>query len=203
MKFSIIVAWFFLVGISNVHADKSPEELSSTCLGCHGVASYNNIYPTYKVPKLGNQHKDYLVAALKAYKSGERSHPTMRAHAVNLSDADIEKIAQYFSSFAYDEQLASSEDIQIIDEANSCVACHGPDGNSMVSTFPKIGGQYEDYLYHALKSYQNGNRKNAIMTGIASTLNQEQMKKLAKYFSKQKGIQKVEQGVVASKEKKD
>ena len=101
MKFPIFLVWFFLIGVSNVYADKTPEELSSTCLGCHGVVSYNNIYPTYKVPKLGNQHKDYLVAALKAYKSGERSHPTMRAHAVNLSDTDIEKIAEYFSSFLY------------------------------------------------------------------------------------------------------
>ena len=89
MKFSIYVIWFFLLSITNVSAEKTPEELSSTCLGCHGVVSYNNIYPTYKVPKLGNQHKDYLVAALKAYRSGERSHPTMKAHASNLSDSDI------------------------------------------------------------------------------------------------------------------
>ena len=203
MKFPIFLVWFFLIGVSNVYADKTPEELSSTCLGCHGVVSYNNIYPTYKVPKLGNQHKDYLVAALKAYKSGERSHPTMRAHAVNLSDTDIEKIAEYFSSFKYEGQLTSPENIQIIDEANSCIACHGPDGNSITSAFPKIGGQYEDYLYHALKSYQNGNRNNAIMTGISSSLNEMQMKKLAKYFAKQKGMQKVEQGVTASEAKKD
>ena len=50
-------------------SEKTPEELSATCLGCHGVVSYKNIYPTYKVPKLGNQHKDYIVSALKAYNS--------------------------------------------------------------------------------------------------------------------------------------
>ena len=127
----------------------------------------------------------------------------MRAHAVNLSDTDIEKIAEYFSSFKYEGQLTSPENIQIIDEANSCIACHGPDGNSIAPTFPKIGGQYEDYLYHALKSYKNGNRNNAIMTGISSSLNEMQMKKLAKYFAKQKGMQKVEQGVTASEAKKD
>ena len=62
---------------------------------------------------------------------------------------------QYKSTKKFTKELSKyldSEDIQIIDEANSCVACHGPDGNSMVSTFPKIGGQYEDYLYHALKT---------------------------------------------------
>ena len=99
MKFSIFVASVFLFSSFSLYAEKSPEELSSTCLGCHGVVSYNNIYPTYKVPKLGNQHKDYIVAALKAYRSGERSHTTMKAHAANLSDLDIDKIADYFSSF--------------------------------------------------------------------------------------------------------
>ena len=54
MKFSIYLVVFFIFGILNANAEKTPEELSSTCLGCHGVVSYNNIYPTYKVPKLGN-----------------------------------------------------------------------------------------------------------------------------------------------------
>ena len=69
-----------------------------TCLGCHGVTSFTNVYPTYKVPKLGGQHADYLAAALKGYRSGERSHPTMRAQAARLSDQDIEDIAAFFAS---------------------------------------------------------------------------------------------------------
>ena len=203
MKFSIYVIWFFLLSITNVSAEKTPEELSSTCLGCHGVVSYNNIYPTYKVPKLGNQHKDYLVAALKAYRSGERTHLTMRAHASNLSDSDIVKIAEYFSSIKYQEQVTNTADIEMIEEANSCVGCHGADGNSMIPTFPKIAGQYQDYLYHALKAYKNGDRNNAIMNGISSTLNEKQMKKLSKYFSSQKGMQKINQGRIALKKLED
>ena len=199
MKFSIYVASFFLLSSLQVFAEKTPEELSSTCLGCHGVVSYNNIYPTYKVPKLGNQHKDYIVSALKAYRSGERLHPTMRAHAVNLSDVEISKIADYFSSFKLSEQKIQSSDIKMIEEANSCVGCHGADGNSMIPSFPKIAGQYEDYLYQALKSYQNGQRTNAIMSGIASTLNEKQMKKLSKYFSSNIGLGKINQGRVALK----
>ena len=199
MKFSIFVASLCLLGSFNLYAQKSPEELSSTCLGCHGVVSYNNIYPTYKVPKLGNQHKDYIISALKAYRSGERSHATMKAHAANLSDSDINKIAEYFSSFKSSKNTIASEDLQMIDEANSCVGCHGVDGNSIVPTFPRIAGQYEDYLYQALKSYKNGERNNAIMTGIASTLNDDQMKKLSKYFASQQGMQNIDQGRVASK----
>jgi len=68
-----------------------------TCMGCHGVPSYNNVYPTYHVPQLGGQHAQYLVSALQAYKAGQRSHKTMQAQAYNLSEQDMEDIAAYFA----------------------------------------------------------------------------------------------------------
>ena len=199
MKFCIHLVWLSFFTINLTFAESTPEELSSTCLGCHGVVSYNNIYPSYKVPMLGNQHKDYLVAALKAYRSGERAHPTMRAQAANLSDQDISKIADYFSSFRLDDSKQANSDVKMIEEANACVGCHGPDGNSLVPSFPKIAGQYQDYLLHALKSYKNGNRNNAIMNGIASTLSDEQMVILSKYYASQVGMQIINQGTFAIK----
>lgn len=69
---------------------------ANTCMGCHGIPNYNNVYPTYRVPKLGGQPAAYLEVALKAYKSGERPHPTMRAQAASLSDQDIADIAAFF-----------------------------------------------------------------------------------------------------------
>lgn len=71
---------------------------ASTCLGCHGVPGYNNVYPTYHVPKLGGQHAQYLVAAMQAYQAGQRSHDTMHAQISNLSEQDMEDIAAFFSS---------------------------------------------------------------------------------------------------------
>ncbi len=69
-----------------------------TCTGCHGIPGYNNIYPTYKVPKIGGQNYAYLVAALKAYRNGERDHATMELQASSLNDGDIEDISAYFAS---------------------------------------------------------------------------------------------------------
>lgn len=69
-----------------------------TCFGCHGIVNYTNVYPSYHVPKLGGQHPDYIVAALKAYKAGDRPHPTMQAQAANLSDQDMADIAAYLST---------------------------------------------------------------------------------------------------------
>jgi cytochrome c553 len=71
---------------------------SSMCAGCHGIPGYRNAYPEYRVPKLGGQHAQYLASALQSYKSGDRSHPTMRAIAAGLSDQDIADLAAYFSA---------------------------------------------------------------------------------------------------------
>ena len=79
------------------NADEAGAEKSETCRGCHGIEGYKNVYPTYKVPKLAGQSKEYLVIALKAYQSGERTHPTMRSQAASLSDEDIENIADFFA----------------------------------------------------------------------------------------------------------
>jgi cytochrome c553 len=69
-----------------------------TCTGCHGIPGYKNVYPTYHVPKIGGQNREYLVAALKAYRDGERNHATMELQSQALSDDDIEDIAAYFAS---------------------------------------------------------------------------------------------------------
>ncbi|CAB1277552.1 c-type cytochrome [Candidatus Nitrosacidococcus tergens] len=66
------------------------------CQGCHGIEGLNNAYPTYKVPKLGGQHAEYIVSALQAYKSGDRKHPSMQGSAGSLTEQDMEDIAAFF-----------------------------------------------------------------------------------------------------------
>lgn len=71
---------------------------SETCLGCHGIPSYYNTYPTYRVPKLSGQHADYIVAALTAYRDGQRGHATMSAQGASMSDQDMADIAAFWQS---------------------------------------------------------------------------------------------------------
>lgn len=71
---------------------------AQTCMGCHGAPGMRNAYPGYRIPKLGGQHAEYIVAALQAYKNQLRSHPTMQAQAADLTDEDMANIAAYFSS---------------------------------------------------------------------------------------------------------
>jgi cytochrome c553 len=68
---------------------KHGHDLAYTCQGCHSIPNYKNVYPTYSVPKLSGQRPEYLVAALKAYKSGERSHGTMHSQASSMSEQDM------------------------------------------------------------------------------------------------------------------
>lgn len=67
-----------------------------------------------------------------------------------------------------------------------CAACHGADGNSVASANPTLAGQHAKYLESQLKAFKSGERKNAIMLGMASTLNEGDMKNVATYFSQQK-----------------
>lgn len=71
----------------------------SMCIGCHGIPGYKTAFPaTYNVPKLGGQHAAYIVKALQAYKSGDRTHPSMRAIAASLSEQDMADVAAYYSA---------------------------------------------------------------------------------------------------------
>ena len=68
------------------------------CIGCHGIPGYKATYPeVYRVPMLGGQSEKYIVAALNAYKKGERSHPSMVGIAKGLSDQDIADVAAYYA----------------------------------------------------------------------------------------------------------
>jgi cytochrome c553 len=72
---------------------------TALCEGCHGIPGYKTAFPAvYHVPKLGGQHASYIVKALQGYKSGERSHPTMRAIAAGLTDQDMADLAAYYAA---------------------------------------------------------------------------------------------------------
>jgi cytochrome c553 len=68
-----------------------------------------------------------------------------------------------------------------------CAGCHGVDGNSTVGANPRLAGQYESYLYHALKEYKAGRRDSLLMAGMVANLSNEDMRDLAAYFASQDG----------------
>ena len=73
------------------------ENFHAQCIGCHGIPGYRTAFPeVYPVPKIAGQQPGYIVSALKAYKSGERSHPSMRGIAASLDEEQMKKLADYY-----------------------------------------------------------------------------------------------------------
>lgn len=72
------------------------------------------------------------------------------------------------------------------EKAVACQSCHGADGNSTDPQFPRLAGQYEDYLVQALTDYRSGQRRNPIMSGFAAGLSDADIANLAAYFARQK-----------------
>jgi cytochrome c553 len=158
--------------------------LSYTCLGCHGIDDYKNVYPTYSVPELYGQHASYLVAALKEYRSGERSHATMHMQAASLSDQDIEDIAAFFAGPEL-KPTKSTVGTPPPKVAQLCVACHGPDGVGIMGDYPTLAGQHADYLARALDEYKHGDRKNAVMPSFMTGVSEAEIVEIADYYSHQ------------------
>lgn len=163
-------------------------KLAYTCHGCHGIAGYRNAYPSFRVPKLGGQHEQYMVAALKGYRNGTRKHMTMQAQAQSLSEQEIEDVAAYFASLPNETTAAGGSKGVSFDKAQACAACHGANGISTNPEWPTLAGQHEDYLRHTLRQYKNGQRQNAVMAAQATLISDEDIPLLARYFARLEGL---------------
>lgn len=160
--------------------------VGSTCLGCHGIPNYKNSYPNYRVPRLAGQNPEYIVLALQAYKSQERSHATMHANAFSLSDQQMADIAAFLAGKPLQSNPAAKPVGTAPAAAAVCVSCHGNDGVGITPQYPNLAGQHADYLERALTDYKRGGRKNAVMAGFVGALTNADIKALAEYYSIQK-----------------
>lgn len=167
----------------------SGKEIGYTCLGCHGIEGYRNMYPSYRVPKLGGQKAAYLEVALTGYRNGTREHPTMVAQAESLSDQEIADVAAYLATLGAETVEAGGGDAPAFDKAVTCAACHGQNGIGASPVWPTLAGQHEDYIVHALNQYRDGTRKDPVMAPMAAPLTDEDVRQLAAYFSSLEGLQ--------------
>lgn len=168
------------------------ENAHAMCIGCHGISGYKTAFPSvYHVPKIAGQQPAYIVAALKAYKSGERSHPSMRGIAASLSEQDINDIANFYASQAVKApdrvKPPQGRAAELMTKGN-CVSCHGANLSKPIDpSYPKLAGQHADYTFVALKSYKAQNnaavgRNNAVMGAIAKQFSNADLKALSQYI---------------------
>jgi len=178
---------------------KAAEQKIAMCIGCHGIAGYQASFPeVYKVPMISGQNAKYIVSALNAYKKGERKHPTMRGIADSLSEQDIADVAAYYEQHGKTDgaaPVAATADAKVdaLLKKGACVSCHGDNFSKPIDpSYPKIAGQYKDYLFVALKSYKVENqatwgRSNGVMGGIAKQFSNAELKSLSNYIASQPG----------------
>jgi cytochrome c553 len=165
------------------------------CIGCHGIVGYQASFPeVHRVPMISGQNAKYIAAALTAYRKGERKHPTMKSVSASLSDQDIADLAAYYE--ASGAQLPPrpgksgppSAAVQALLTKGNCAACHGEGLNKPVDpSYPKLAGQYPDYLFVALKAYHTTanpqiGRSNPIMSTQAQMFTLPELKTLANYI---------------------
>jgi len=165
------------------------KELGYTCLGCHGIEGYRNAYPSYRVPKLGGQKAGYIEIALRGYRDGTRKHPTMAAQATSMTDQEIADVSAYLASIGGETVAAGGTAGASFDKAVVCAACHGQSGISVNAAWPTLAGQHEDYLLNALSQYRDGTRGDPVMTAQAALIAEEDVARLARYFSRLEGLE--------------
>jgi cytochrome c553 len=164
------------------------RKLGYTCIGCHGIPSYRNAYPSYRVPKLGGQKPAYLKAALRAYRDGTRPHPTMQAQGSSLSDPDIDDLVAWIGVAGAARDELDARTAGLPDAARTCVTCHSTAGSEMEPVPPVLSGQHQSYLEHALGQYKENARGTNVMTSFAAGLSAAEIQQLARYYASHDGL---------------
>ena len=195
MTFSLILGLCITIfgktafGAGNAEAGKSK---AAVCTACHGPDG-NSTVPDF--PKIAGQIPGYVAEQLAAYKSGKRANAIMAGLVLSMSEQDLLDIDAYYAQFegskaSIDESelVAANRGQEIYRRGLSqysvpaCMACHGPAGNGIPSRYPKVSGQFKEYLVTALSEFKSGVRVNEEMNTIAFRLSAQQIEDLALYM---------------------
>ena len=151
------------------------EPLTAICGSCHGP---HGVSPDPLVPNLAGQEPSYLVNAIKAYRSLERSHEDMVTHK---SDEEIENIAAWYSVQRADSSVEHSTPAdQVIAK---CQRCHGRAAGESSMVIPRLAGQNRDYLLRVMKEYRDEERGNSMMHKMSAGYSDQLLAEIADYYA--------------------
>lgn len=169
------------------------EQKAQTCTACHGA---NGASPNAQFPNLAGQVPGYIATQLAVFKSGERVNAIMKGLADPLSEQDMADLDAYFAAQKPAMRSVSEEQAEIALLGQDvyrggykplgvapCIGCHGPAGHGIPPQFPRVSGQYSEYLEQQLLMFKSGERENDVMNPIAFRLSIPQIKQLSLYMS--------------------
>jgi cytochrome c553 len=179
-------------------ATPGAEAPAAPCEACHGA--HGEGMAAAHVPRIAGQSAEYLKKQLDNYADGTRDNPIMSNFAKALSEKQRIKFAMQYASMtappspqpktlnavqlARGHQLAFQGDER--ERVQACNSCHGPDGIGVLHAAPYLAGQSADYIASALKSFQQGTRKNdagELMRSAAKQLNDADVIAISSYFA--------------------
>jgi cytochrome c553 len=154
------------------------------CSGCHGEIGVSK---TPGMPSLVGLDPKYLVAAMTAYKSGQRKNEMMKTMLAAVNETTMGNIALYYGLQKPAKAATPTAGDQAAGKAaaGACGGCHGDTGVSGSPATPSLAGQDAQYLAAALKAYKEGARSDETMKGLASTLDERAMKNVAAFYAAQ------------------
>jgi len=157
---------------------------AAACAGCHGDGGVSK---TPGMPNLAGLDPKYLVAAMKAYKSGSRKSEMMKTLLSALSDGDLNNVALYYALQKPARALSPAAGDQASGKstAAACAGCHGEQGVSTNPANPSLAGQDAQYIATALQAYKEGARSDETMKALAAPLDEGTIKNLAAFYANQ------------------
>ncbi|TMG83779.1 MAG: cytochrome c4 [Betaproteobacteria bacterium] len=179
---------------------KASQTVAQLCSACHG-ADGNSASPAN--PSIAGQPAEYITEQLMNFKGGVRNNPVMAGIAATLSSEDMRALGIFFSQQKPKGQVAKDPALALSGQkiyrggnlstgVPACAACHLPGGVGIPPRYPRIGGQYAEYVYAQLKAFKAGERgmdkedKDAngkVMAQIAAKMSEREMQAVAQYVS--------------------
>ncbi|MGZ5113040.1 MAG: c-type cytochrome [Usitatibacter sp.] len=163
------------------------------CKSCHGLDG-KGVAPG--IPNLAGQRERYLLASIKEYKDGKRSHAALKEMMTRMSDADTRNVAAYFAALPAAAPAAAKSDALVSPYeqgkalAAPCAKCHGEDGNSKTPGTPTLAGQQPHYLVAAIQEYHQGERQTGTMKSMLRDSTKLELESLALFFASQNPVQR-------------
>ncbi len=172
------------------------EQKAELCASCHNQDG-NSTTPAWS--KIAGQHKNYLLKQLHDFKAadkGKRNNAIMLSAVTDLSEQDLEDLAEYFSRQETSKGYADVDKVELGEKLYrggdlhkgipACMACHGPTGEgNALANFPKLGLQHAEYLQQQLQDFKEGKRSNDynnMMSDIAKKMTEEEMSAVSSYI---------------------
>lgn len=179
------------------NAARGQRIAGQVCAACH-AADGNSVAAAN--PKIAGQLAEYLQKQLgdfkaQAGKKPARENPIMTPMAANLSDDDIRSLAAYYAGQKLRPAAAADKDLAELGQkiwrggiaasnVPACAGCHGPAGAGIPSQYPRLAGQFSEYIAAQLKGFKDGARSNdasGVMRGVAARMTEREIQAVAQY----------------------